>query len=433
MATVTQSADPTVAASRNLLDHVNRGYRRDFDVRFWDGSTWEAEGGVPARFTLALKHPGALRQMFWPFNPAAFGESYIFDDFDVEGDFYGLTSWIRHLVGVRYERRLLERLQLLLQLWRLPNQAAPRDPRKQGHETGTHHSADRDKDAIHFAYNISGDFYRLFLGENMQYTCSYFASPDEDIETSQRRKIDNLCKKLRLQPGDKLLDIGCGWGSLLMHAVRHYGAEGTGVTLAGKQADWAIQHNRDAGLQDRCKIVVQDYRDMPEDGRFDKAVSVGIGEHIGRANLPLFYRKVFAALRPGGCYLHHGITLRHGTPYPPWTAFARKYVFPNGELHSVIETLTAANAAGFEVRDVESRREHYILTLKRWIRLLEENHEQAVKLYDETTYRIFRIYLAGAILGFENGTYNLYQSLLLKPKPGMSDLPLTRADWYRDQ
>jgi cyclopropane-fatty-acyl-phospholipid synthase len=222
---------------------------------------------------------------------------------------------------------------------------------------------------------------------------------------------------------------------LLIHAARHYGVEAVGVTLSGVQAKWAEQAIADAGLRDRARIELCDYREFREPGKFDKAASVGMSEHIGNRNLPKFLGKIHECLRPGGAYLHHCITLRPGDPLPVWKDFAWKYVFPNGELQTIVHTVATATRVGFEVRDVESLREHYILTLQHWIRRLVANHDQILQWTDEVGYRIFRLYMSGAIGAFRSGVCNLYQCLLVRPDSSRpedcrSGLPLTRADWY---
>jgi cyclopropane-fatty-acyl-phospholipid synthase len=426
----THSPDPAAARTLRLLAVLTEGYQGNFLVRLWNGQTWQPGTG-PTPFTLALKHPGALRAMFWPFDNMGVGESYIFDDYDIEGDVFAFTMLLKHLVKLRQSRSLGSKLRLLWALSKLPKQKNPRDVSKAGRPVEGDHSLRNDRDAISFAYDLPGDFYKLWLDERMLYTCAYFWSPDESLETAQLRKIDFICRKLRLKPGDRFIDFGCGWGALAIHAAKHYGAKVTGVTLAGKQAEWCERAIDEAGVRDRVKIVYSDYRDFKAPGEFDAASSVGMGEHIGHANLQVFFDKVFECLRPGGVYLHHGIHLRPHTPYPVWTAFARKYVFPNGELHSILPLQEAATRAGFEVRDLENIRESYILTLENWVKRLEANHDAVVKIVGEVSYRVFRIYMAGATLGFKAGVYSLNQLLLSKPDDGAAHLPLTRADWYK--
>lgn len=371
--------------------------------------------------------------MFWPFDRVGLGEAYIFDDFDVEGDIFAFTAWLRHIVGLAGSRGLFDKIRLLRGLRRLPKSETPATWRLAGRPRVAGQGIDADRRGISLHYDRPGDFYRLFLGPTMQYTCSYFRTPDEPLDDSQRRKMDHVCRKLRLRPGQKLLDIGCGWGGLLRHAVQHFGVTGIGVTLAGQQADWAMRANREAGLADRIRIEYCDYREMKFDAEFDAVTSVGMTEEVGNRNLPVYLHGVWRALKPGGTYLHHAINLRQHTPFPRWTAFARKYVFPNGDLQTLPFVHTEAARVGFEVRDVENLREHYSLTLRAWVRALEANRDEAVRVTDEVTYRIYRLYMAGATMGFDSGVYQLNQTLFVKPgEAGRAGVPLTREDWYRD-
>lgn len=422
--------DPDAAQTVRILTALTEGFAGNFCVRLWTGETWQPSAG-PTPFTLVLKHSGALRAMFWPFDNVGVGEAYVFDDYDIEGDVFAFTLLLKHLVKLRQSRSLVSKLKLLRGLMKLPRKCNPRDPAKIGRPVKGDHSQANDREAISFAYDLPGDFYALWLDKYMQYTCAYFTSPDESLDAAQERKIDFICRKLRLKPGEKFVDFGCGWGGLVIHAAKHYGVQATGVTLAGEQAKWCEKAIDAAGVRDRVKIVYSDYRDFKAPGEFDKASSVGMGEHIGAKNLPVFFGKVFECLRPGGCYLHHGIHLRPHTPFPLWTAFARKYVFPNGELHSILPLQDAATRAGFEVRDLENIRESYVYTLENWVKRLEANHDVVVKLVGEASYRVFRIYMAGATLGFKSGVYSLNQLLLSKPNDGSAGLPMTRADWYK--
>ncbi len=420
------SADPA-ATTRNILAVLNQGYDGPFAARLWDGSTIGASG---APFTVVLKHPGALRAMFWPFTKVGVGESYIFDDFDLEGDIFAFTGWLRHLVRRQEHTRAWDKLRLLRGLLKLPNQKNPRDRAKAGRPTEGDHSIAREREAISYTYDLPGEFYRLFLDRNMQYTCGYFSSAEESLDTAQERKLDYICRKLGLKAGERYVDFGCGWGNLIAFAAKNYGVRAVGVTLSAEQAKWAERNIAEAGVSDRARVVLCDYREFADAEPFDKASSVGMSEHIGNANLPTFMAKIHGCLRPGGAYLHHCITLRPNTPYPRWTPFARKYVFPNGELQTILHVLTCAAGAGFEVRDVENLREHYVYTLENWVRRLESNRAEVLKLTDEVSYRIYRIYMAGATMGFRSGVYALNQSLLVKPNEGRAEQPLTRASWY---
>jgi cyclopropane-fatty-acyl-phospholipid synthase len=281
---------------------------------------------------------------------------------------------------------------------------------------------------VTYHYDVSNDFYALWLDRSMVYSCAFFKSSEDGLDTAQAQKLDYLCRKLRLRPGDRVLDLGCGWGALLMHAARNYGVHAFGITLSVPQAEFARERIREAGLDDLCKIEVCDYRDLPRQ-EYDKLVSVGMFEHIGAALLPEYFRRAWSLLRPGGVFLNHGIaasaTFRQNGP-----SFMDKYVFPDGELVPINVTLRAAEACGFEVRDAESLREHYALTLRRWVRRLEGRAPEARSIVGEITYRVWRLYMSGSAHAFANGRLNLYQVLLSKPEDGDSQLPLTRADWY---
>ena len=423
------SAPAEIEPVLTFLQELCQGYpSRDFAVRFWNGWVWEPEEGIETRCTLVLKHPGAVRQMFWVVNKASFGEAYIYDDFDIEGDILAIFRWIRHLQT--HKPRGLEMARKALQILRMPNESTRRQERAKAQVAGALHSESRDKQAVQYHYDRPADFYALFLDQQMQYSCGYFAREDDDIDTAQQQKLDYLCRKLRLQPGERLIDFGCGWGGLITHAAKHYGVQATGVTISQEQFARAERRIRDEGVQDRCRVEFCDYRNVSEAEKYDKAVSVGFIEHLGERMMPTFFGKVRRLLRPGGLYLNHGITLKPFSPYPDWRAFTVKYVFPDGELVPIDRTISQLAKAGFEVRDVESLREHYVLTLERWLRKLEQAEDQAKALTDEVTYRIFRIYLAGALHGFKWGIYNLHQTLALNSGEDISGLPLTRADWY---
>lgn len=401
---------------------------RDFAIRLWDGSTWEEEPGEPRRFTMVLKHPGALRSLFRSPSELSLGEAYLYDDFDIEGDIgsaFTLADYLVHLApGLR------ERLRLARRLLALPSPASARDVRPSERLRGLRHSRSRDRLAVTYHYDVSNDFYSLWLDHRMVYSCAYFASPDEDLEAAQERKLDYICGKLRLRGGERLLDIGCGWGGLVLHAALRYGVEALGITLSRPQAELANERIRGAGATDRCRVEVRDYRDVDGTEAFDKLVSVGMFEHVGESRLAEYFGQAFRLLRAGGVFLNHGIACHPVFPPVPGPSFTDHYVFPDGELVPVNVTLRAAETNGFEVRDVESLREHYVLTLMHWVRRLEARREEACRMAGETAYRLWRLYMAGAAHKFRTGRNNVYQALLVKPDRGRSGLPLSRADWY---
>jgi cyclopropane-fatty-acyl-phospholipid synthase len=421
------SKEPAVAASFDFLGEVLSGYGpRDFAVRAWDGTIWEPDAGQPARFTLVLQHPGAVRKMFWPPRRYTLGEAYVYDDIDIEGDIHAYFAVVSYLYELRPGLR--RRLRWLKRLFALPGGQRPRTGRLAARLSGSVHSRERDLQAVSYHYDVSNDFYRLWLDRRMVYTCAYFADANDDIDRAQERKLDYVCRKLRLLPGDRLLDIGCGWGGLITYAAQQYGVHAVGITLSRPQLELAQERIRQAGLQDRCRVEFQDYRDVT--GTFDKLVSVEMFEAIGNKMLPVFFQKAHSLLRPGGVFLNQGIALSGWERKPRGQPFSQRYVFPDGELAPIHLTLKAAEQARLEVRDVESLREHYILTLRNWVRRLEARADEARKLTNETTYRIWRLYMAGSVDGFRAGRGNLYQTLLVKPDRGVSGLPLTRADWY---
>jgi cyclopropane-fatty-acyl-phospholipid synthase len=401
-----------------------RYQQKNFAVRLWDGSLW-GEVQHP-RFTLVLKHPGALRSMFMSPNELTLGEAFIYDDFDIEGDIEGAFDLADSLMQ---DDSIIKKLKLGTLLAVLPATSNQNNLPHGARLHGGLHSRERERDAVRYHYDISNDFYSLWLDRSMVYSCGYFKSADDDIDTAQTRKLDYLCKKLRLQPGDRVLDLGCGWGGLLMHAAKYYGVDSFGITLSAPQAELARERIRLAGLEDHCKVEVRDYRELDPSRRYDKIVSVGMFEHVGEKLLTEYFQRAWNSLRPGGIFLNHGIAASAIFPSSS-PSFVDKYVFPDGELVPLNTTVRAAEACGFEVRDVESLREHYALTLRQWVRRLEAKAGEAKRIVSDLTYRVWRIYMSGSAHRFKTGRLNLYQVLFLKPDGGNSHLPLTREDWY---
>lgn len=285
--------------------------------------------------------------------------------------------------------------------------------------------------AVRYHYDLPPEFFALWLDRHMMYSCAYFADGDRsDLDAAQEHKLEYICRKLRLRPGDQLLDIGCGWGGLIMYAAAQHGVHAHGITLSIRQGEVARKRIHDAGLDDRCRVEVCDYRDIECAQPFDKIVSLGMCEHVGKALLPEYFKRVWQLLRKGGVFLNSGIACAFSQSRRDAPSFVDRYVFPDGELVPVSNSLGAAEAVGFEVRDVESLREHYAITLRRWVRRLEAYADTARNVTDETTYRIWRLYMAGSAHQFRSGELNLYHVLLAKPRNGSSGMPLTRSDWY---
>jgi cyclopropane-fatty-acyl-phospholipid synthase len=432
--------------------------QRSFAVRLWDGSVHYARRDREPDFTLVLRRPDSLRRMLLPPSELALGEAYLRDDFDIEGNIEAaaalsemLAARIGSPVGLaRLMRRVGPRLMALPES--PPEQTVPagngRVGPKRGAElnvrlAGLRHSRRRDAVAVRSHYDVGNDFYALWLDRRMVYSCAYFKTGTETLDEAQTAKLEHICRKLRLRPGETLLDIGCGWGGLVMYAAEHYGVNALGITLSVPQAELARQRIREAGIGDRARVEVLDYRDVPPSERFDKIVSVGMFEHVGRKNLPLYFEQTWRHLAPGGLFLNHGIVdLAAARPASPAArvaekifrtgSFIEKYVFPDGELMPPGEVIRAAEGAGFETRDVESLREHYALTLRHWVRRLEERHDEASRLVGEQTYRVWRLYMAGVAHGFASGTLGIVQTLFSKPREdGSTTLPWTREDLYR--
>jgi cyclopropane-fatty-acyl-phospholipid synthase len=401
---------------------------RNFAVRLWDGTVQKPEAGREPVFTLVINRPGALRRMFWRMSDLALGESYIYGDFDVEGDFESAFALEEYLDGLRLG--VANRLRCARQMMKLPSDDRPPAGKRADGLSGAPHSLRRDREAVRYHYDVSNDFFALWLDRRMVYSSAYFTEPGQELEAAQERKLDYICRKLRLRRGERLLDIGCGWGGLVIHAAKTRGVQAVGITLSRPQAELAAERIREEGLTGRCRVEVQDYREVDAPGHFDKIASVGMFEHVGESRMEEYFARAWRLLRPGGVFLNHGIAWNASQPMRPGPYFSDHYVFPDGDLIPVSTTLCAAEHCGFEVRDVESLREHYLITLRHWIRRLEARYEEARRVTDEVTCRVWRLYLNAAAYRFRVGVYNVYQSLLVKSDGGKSGLPLSRADWY---
>ena len=417
----------TVAKVMAILEELLGDYRpRDFAVELWDGTRWDPDPGQFCRFTWRIHHPGGLRAALRSDRQLALAEAYIYGAFDIEGDILAIFPLAEYLDQKSFSTS--EKVRLARLLLGLPSADHVDGTGKKFN--GRVHSKIRDRHAVSFHYDVSNDFYKLWLDSRMVYSCAYFNSAEDSIDDAQAGKLDYICRKLRLRPGQRLLDIGCGWGGLIMHAARNYGVDATGITLSKEQVALAQERIREAGLTPQCTVQLLDYREAERLGQFDKVVSVGMVEHVGENKLPEYFRAAFNVLKTGGAFLNHGIGRAGYREKPSQPTFTDVYVFPDAELLPIATMLEQAEKAGFEVRDVENLREHYFLTLSHWLRRLEARQFEARRLIAELKYRIWRLYLAGSAYYFQAGKLDLYQSLLIKTNAGRSSLPLTRDDWY---
>ena len=402
-------------------------------VRCWDGSEI-GPPGAPVRLTFTS--PRALRRMLWAPNELGFARAYVSGDILIEGDIMaGLTALDQvadpelgpGVVIDSSTRKALVKAALRLGIAGPP----PRPPAEESRLGGLRHSRGRDAQAIAHHYDVGNEFYGLVLGPSMTYSCAYYEQepgPAFGLEEAQQAKCDLVAHKLGLKPGMRVLDVGCGWGAFVCNAARSYGVEAVGITLSSEQAEYARRRAEAEGVGDRVEIRLQDYRDV-QDGPFDAIASIGMSEHVGKAMLPTYSKELFKLLRPGGRLLNHAISRRPG-PSEGFsrTSFIDRYVFPDGELQPMATMVDAMEEVGFEVRDVESLREHYALTLRAWVANLEANWDRAVELTSPGRARIWRLYMAGSALGFEANRLGVNQVLAVRPDPrGASGMPRTRA------
>ena len=441
------SNDPGVTASREVIEALfGPVSERTFAVRYWDGSCEPAGATTTPAFTMSFDRPGALRRMLLPPSELSIVEAYLSGDVGVDGDL-AATIDLGDAIGRRVQSAAAY-ARLLPKIMALPSDpsTAPQELKQNRFAGGlTRFRRSRrhgGAEAIQHHYDVGNDFYSLWLDPRMLYTCAYFEREDEDVVTAQQEKNDYLCRKLRLEPGMKMLDVGCGWGALVMHAAQHYGVEAVGITLSKEQVALATERIAAAGLANRCRVELRDYRDLGNTPEFDRIASIGMMEHV-RADLqPAYFATMFRLLRPRGVILNHCLTsVSRALPRTAmekikarlWRrdAFIDKYVFPDGRLVPVGHIVSCAESVGFELRDIESLREHYVMTLKQWVRPLIEHEAEAVRVVGERIYRIWRLYLAAGQNSLSKGSVSLIQALLVKPDSnGASGIPLTREYMY---
>ncbi|MFE3886546.1 class I SAM-dependent methyltransferase [Streptomyces lydicus] len=413
-------------------------------IRAWDRS----ESGPPGAPTLVIRHRRALRRLMFKPGELGLARAWVAGDLDIEGDLYDALDRLAGLIWERGDAPAPHRARVLRALARpevraaarelLPLAGVPVPPAPPAEEVrrrrGPLHTLRRDKEAISHHYDVGNDFYALVLGPSMVYSCAYWGTAEDGVATledAQRGKLDLICRKLGLEEDLRLLDVGCGWGSMVLHAAREYGVRAVGITLSEEQATFARKRIAEAGLADRVEIRVQDYREI-HDEPFDAISSVGMAEHVGRTQYAEYADALYALLKPGGRLLNHQIARRPVADEEAYHVdeFIDRYVFPDGELAPLGRTVGQLEEAGFEVRDVEAIREHYALTLRSWVANLEEHWDEAARLTSVGRARVWRLYMAASALSFERNRIGVNQVLAVRtPESGTSDLPLRAREW----
>jgi cyclopropane-fatty-acyl-phospholipid synthase len=391
-----------------------------FAFRLWDGTELASRPGAAPRFTVVINNPGAMATVFARPDLKTLGEAYLRDDLDVEGDLdaaHGLLSVITRLfesptsMAVHGEQAAL----------------APSSPANMGDTPipPAPHTRERDAEAIRFHYDLSNHVFGLITGPTGMYSAAYFHSEDDSLDAAQRQKLDRVCQKLQMARGERLLDIGCGWGGMMLHAVATRGVLAAGVTVSRQQEAFCTERFRREGAAEHCTVLLQDYRDVDVSRPYDKIVSLGMVEHVGTANLPVYFAKAFAALRPGGLFLLQGVSACAGMPTGA-SPFAQQYLFPDADMPYIQQYIAAAEAAGFELRDVENMREHYALTHRCWGRNLERHRDVIRAEIGERQYRALRLLYSYGAHFFLDRHSTVSQLLLFKPPGRGLHLPLRR-------
>jgi cyclopropane-fatty-acyl-phospholipid synthase len=407
-------------------------------LRLWNGAAVQVgpvdSGAQESPFALVFRNPEVVCSAVLGRDPLRLAEAYFRGDLDIEGDFFAALGLKDHLQALQMS--VGEQIGAAATALRLRALNADRR-HAQIQWTPSHgrivkaHSKSENRDAIHFHYDVSNEFYALWLDRAMVYSCAYFETPDADLDAAQEAKLDHICRKLSLRPGETFLDVGCGWGALVIHAAQRYGVRAHGVTLSPQQLKVARERIVQAGLEDRVSVELQDYRDLSGESVYDKVASVGMFEHVGLKNLPVYFSTIHRVLKPHGLFLNHGITHdSEGWQKSMFTEFINRYVFPDGQLDNISNIQHVMERARFEIADVEALRPHYALTLRHWVARLERNHARALQYVNEATYRVWRLYMAACTLNFEEGDVGIYQVLASKRAAGNLPLPLTRRHLY---
>lgn len=429
-----------IEAAKTALGHVAAALDAKFSVRLWDGSVVPMGREVKPGLEVAIAGPGVIGSLLRRPTLDNVVRHFATGQFEIRGGDMVDFGEVARVDGSTKRMRSLAKGPLIRAA--LPFLLAPAEVTETKHafageQTGRVASKRNNKDYIQFHYDLGNEFYKLFLDPEMQYSCGYFTDWTNSLEQAQRDKIDMICRKLRLQPGDRMLDIGSGWGGLICHAAQKYGVTAHGVTLSQEQLDYTKEKVRRLGLEDRITVELRDYNTL--EGTYDKISSIGMYEHVGIANYPTYFRKIWSLLRDRGILLNHGITRgakrqkgRFKRMRPEHKLIA-KYIFPGGELDHIGHTVESLEAGRFEVHDVENWREHYALTTRFWCKRLAARKEEAVAIVGPERYRLWEAYLAGVSFAFTDGSLRIFQVVASKKaSKGRSELPPTRADLYRE-
>ena len=424
-----------ISATVRIVKRLLNDFQGAIALRLWDGAQYIFGDAVP-KFTLVVRDPAVLRKLVIKRNPITLVDAYFRGLVDFEGDLYAglrLKPYLQKLsLPIRSRAALvLDALLLPIQPSQTASESITTSAELLDENEAQKHSRLSDRAAISFHYDVSNAFYKLWLCDEMVYSCAYFQTPSDSLVQAQRNKLDHVCRKLRLKPGERFLDIGCGWGAMVCWAAQHYGVQAHGITLSQRQFDYATERVKKLGLQDLVTLELRDYRDLTGEAVYDKVSSIGMFEHVGLANLSIYNATVQRLLRPGGLFLNHGITHDQEGWHPTLdTEFINRYVFPGGELDTISNILRGMEQADFEIHDVENLRIHYAMTLREWVKRLEAHHDAALNYVSEDAYRVWRFYMAACAMEFEAEGTGIYQVLASKRGSGNLPVPLTRQDIY---
>lgn len=416
---------------RRIVSGLLDGPSRAFDVELWDGSVLPGSSPGGAAGRVILRSPRAATALAPPASERLAARAFVAGDIDIGGDTIGVLEAVATWDGPHLCPRALP---LVASAWvqaaLMPGMVRWRARR---------HTVGRDAGSVRHHYDLSDDFYRLFLDRRMVYSCAYFARGDESLDEAQEAKLELACRKLNLRQAERLLDVGCGWGGLLVHAASRFGVRAHGTTISRNQYGATRRMATASGATDRIQVFERDYRQLTND-TFDKVVSVGMMEHVGVEHLDDYFAEIFRRLCPGGLFLNHAIAdIARGARTVPWLhrssgGFIDREIFPDSELPPLGAVIEAAERQGFEVRDVECLREHYTLTLAHWVTRLEQRFDEAIAIVGERTARAWRLYLASSAVAFRLGRIGVYQTLLARrtDRGEAAGVPPSRRCWYEE-